>query len=136
MVLSLRPLSGFASINTFTFNDAFFFSQGDTPTLYFQLVDTSVNSAYAGYNPTGLAYHPPPTAILSITITSINQALSITRYATLVSANDTSIWSMALMPSDTLAGNMSVKMVLMDGSTVINGYAGNVIRVSSVNPGC
>jgi hypothetical protein len=136
MVLTLRALSSFSDINNYSFADSILFTPGDATTIYFQLVDPTRNVAYYGFNPVGLPYHPSPSAVLSVTINSINTAKVVTRFATIASVDDTSIWSMPLLATDPLGGSLTVNFTLTDGATVINGIAPVLIRGVSTNPGC
>lgn len=135
-VLTLRPLTGFVDINNYTATDSILFTPGDSTTIYFQLVDPTRNLAYYGFNPIGTSYHPSNTATLSVTLNSINLAKVVTRFATLASPNDTSIWSFPILSTDPISGNISVNFTLTDGATTINGYAPVLVRGVSTNPGC
>lgn len=136
MVLSIRTLTNFSDINSFSFAPAWDVMETDTPTLYFQLVDLAKNLAYYGFNPVGLPYHPSPTAVLSVTIQSIDDAKKIVRNASLVSANDTSIWSLDILTTDVLRGNASIQFTLTDGALVLHGYSAAALRVTPLSPGC
>lgn len=121
MKLSLRFLNDVASVNSFEPADSFEFFAGDNQTLYFQLVDISLDRPEHGFNPAGRRYMPPATSTLQVTLSNIDDAKKIVRMATQPFPLDPSIWAITILPSDPVKGTVGLKLVLTEpGPRVFN----------------
>jgi hypothetical protein len=59
MLLSIRPITQFVSVNQYYVQETTFkFRSGDAPLLVFRLIDLSVDTAAQNYNPQGRPYFP------------------------------------------------------------------------------
>ena len=115
MLLSFQPLEDVASVNQFRRVDAWRLNQGDTPTLYFQLVDAS--KAQRERWP-GFRYVPASGSFLQVAIHNIDDALKIFRVATQpFPLQDPSIWALQLLPTDTCLGSPDILLTLSEFST-------------------
>lgn len=133
MLLSARMLNAVANVNTFEYVSAVEFTEGDAPSIYFQLVDSSLDKLL---RPTGRRYMPASGAVLQCVINNIgqfdpNKDTTITRFATQPFAGDPSIWKLVLLPTDAVRGTCSIQLTLTEGSVVTRGLASNVINALS-----
>ena len=137
MLLSARLLNAVSSVNHFEIADAALFSEGDALTLYFQLVDASLDSAAKGFSPSGRRYVPEAGATLSVTLTNIDDAKQIVRSATLAfPADDRSIWKISILSSDGISGTSDMILRLTEGSKVTTGRVQAALRVSNATGAC
>lgn len=125
MLLSARILTDVANVNVYEASDVVEFTEGDAPTIYFQLVDASLDK---GHRPPGRRYIPMAGATLQVVIQNIDDAKTVTRYAMQPFAQDLSIWSLVLQPTDNIRGVCSLTLKLTETSKVTRGFAENVIR--------
>lgn len=135
MLLSIRMLNGVGSVNNFEYVSSVEFTEGDAPTIYFQLVDMSVDKLL---RPAGRRYMPASGATLQCVIKNIENFdpthdHSITRYATQPYAADPSIWQLVLMPTDRIRGTCSISLLLTEGMVITRGLGSNVISAKSQN---
>jgi hypothetical protein len=137
MLLSARPLDNVANVNIFTYVDVLRFTEGDVPTLYIQLVDLSQDRLGEGFKPTGRRYIPAITGTdpdfvaptLEITISSIDDAKKIIRFATQPYSQDGSIWALTLFDTDKLRGTADMLLKLTEGTKVTRGVLRQALAV-------
>ena len=127
MYLSLRPLNAVANVNTFSYSNAFQFTEGDGPALYFQLVDLSLDMPSQGFSPSGRRYCPATGATLQCVVNSLNNSNVVTRFATQPFTNDSSIWMLQLQATDAVRGTADIQLVLTEGTKVTRGIGSRVI---------
>lgn len=131
MNLSAKFLESVCDINSFTYasGDWVELSEGDSATIYFQLVDRSKNK------PDGLRYMPDDTSVLSVVIENIDNTKKITRSATQPFSADPSIWCVSIFATDALRGTATLRLTLTEGSVptqvVTHAKIINAIRVKS-----
>jgi hypothetical protein len=125
MLLSARILKDVQGVNSFEPASVWEFVEGDSPTLYLQLVDASLDRAGGGRR-----FVPATGATLSIQIQSLDAAKVITRAATNPFGGDTSIWALAIMSTDALRGTANVRLTLTEGVKVTRGFVGHALRVT------
>ena len=135
MLLSCRFLNKVADVNTFSYTNQLNFTQGDTPTIYLQIVDASVDLPSEGFNPPYRRYMPQLGATLKVTLDNLNTSKKVVRFATQPFPLDPSIWSFPILSTDQIVGTVSVLLQLTEGSTVTNGTMIGGIGVNSQNPG-
>jgi hypothetical protein len=135
MLLSCRFLNKVADVNTFSYTNQLNFTQGDTPTIYLQIVDASVDLPSEGFNPPYRRYMPQVGATLKITLDNLNTSKKVVRFATQPFPLDPSIWSFPILSTDQIVGTVSVLLQLTEGGTVTNGTMIGGIGVNSQNPG-
>lgn len=136
MLLTARILTDVSSANKFRPTNQYKMTQGDAGTLYFQLVDASLDTAQEGFNPAGRRYIPAVGATLSIVIDNIDDSKKITRAATNPFSDDRSIWALSINSSDTIkAGTAAIKLTLTEGAVITRGILLNAIGISSQNNG-
>lgn len=133
MLLSARILVDVASANVFRHAEAAQFTEGDGPTVYFQLLDKSLDRADEGFNPTGRRYMPAAGATLQVTIGGIDTAKTVIRSATQPFPLDPSIWAVTLMSTDPLKGTYDLKLALTEGSRVTRGVLSAALRIQPQN---
>jgi len=133
MLLAGRFLTGVANVNTFDgVAPSISMNAGDTQGLYFQLVDASVDRKEQGFSPSGRRYIPASGATVSVAFTNtdtgpdvcvtefggsrINPSApaNITRSASNPFAQDTSIWMVQLLGTDSLKGTVNVAITLTE----------------------
>jgi len=136
MLLSARPLTDVANVNSFQPTTTAQFTAGDAGTFYFQLIDKSVDLGNEGFSPSGRRYMPAAGAVMSVRISSINDAITVVRVATQPFANDPSIWAMPLLTTDKLNGSYSMRLTLTEGSKITNGFADHVLNMFDNGCGC
>lgn len=133
MLLSARILTSVANANVFSHANAAYFTEGDGPSVYFQLIDASLDRADQGFQPPGRRYMPASAATLQVTIQNIDDAKTLVRYATQPFAADPSIWVLALLSTDTVRGTADMRLKLTEGVVVTQGVARQVLSVQPLN---
>lgn len=141
MLLSARVLNDVASVNSFEYASNVAWMEGDATTLYFQLIDASLDTDMAGFNPSGRRYMPATGATLSVQLQNIDDAKVVNRTATQPFAGDASIWSIQILATDALHGmpQMLLTLVEPDGlsTKTTRGLVKNGIKIfSTSNVGC
>lgn len=116
MQLSARLLNDVASVNSYEVASALEFTAGDTQTVYFQLIDASLDRTEQGYNPPGRRYMPPATSTLQLTMLNIDDAKKVVRFCSQPFTQDPSIWAVAILGTDPLIGTVSLKFSLVEPS--------------------
>ena len=122
MLLTARILSDTQGINSFRISPgAHQATEGDTYSVYLQLIDASLDTTREGFNPAGRRYVPASGASLSITMDAISTAKAISRAAVQPFAQDSSIWRLDVLSTDKLRGTVPLKLVLTEGVKVTRG---------------
>lgn len=107
MRLSAKPIINYQNINSFNYSTEWIIRREEQNTLYFQLVDL---------NKDGLRYIPT-NASLEVIFPALDSTNTITKTAVNPSTLDTSIWSINILPTDTInSGN--VQFILTDNGVV------------------
>lgn len=127
MILGIRPLNAVANVNTFEYTNTFQFTESDGPALYFQLIDSTLDSPTQGFSPSGRRYCPIVGATLQCTVVSIDTAKTVTRFASQAFTTDTSIWKLQLQSTDTIRGTADLKLVLTESGQITRGTAPRII---------
>lgn len=132
MKLSVRFLNDVANANSYEYAESVEFTAGDNQTVYLQLIDASLDRVEQGFNPPGRRYVPAAGAVLSVTLGNIDDAKKVTRSATQPFANDPSIWTIPVLPTDPLRGTVRVSLVLTEAGRVLHSanVPGVFLRVS------
>lgn len=131
MLLSARFLNSVGNVNSFEYAEVAEFTEGDPTSVYFQLIDASLDKATRGFVPSGRRYVPAVGATLSVVVESLDDAKLITRFATQPFATDGSIWRLDFMSSDTIRGTANLRLRLTEGSVVHTGLVKNGLRIAS-----
>jgi hypothetical protein len=106
MVLSFQPLESVTDVNHFTPVPAWRLTAGDTPTLYFQLVDASRG---------GCRYVPASVSYLQVALHNIDDAKKLFKTATQPwPLQDPSIWAITLAPGDACVGTPDILLTLTE----------------------
>lgn len=130
MLLGARILNDVQNVNSYDKADVAQFTKGDPATVYFQLVDLSVDKAVDGYNPPGRRYVPAVGAVLSCVVECIDSNIQITRFATQpFVSDDRSIWALQFQASDKVQGTANIRITLTEGSTVRTGLIKHALRI-------
>lgn len=134
MLLSARILQDVQSVNSFRYSQAAQLSQGDTATIYIQLVDASLDRAMEGYNPAGRRYIPASGATLAVTLPSLNQLKQISgRAASQPFPGDLSIWSFTILSTDIIRGTVGLQLALNEGGKITSAFLQNAMAVFPTN---
>ena len=137
MLLSARLLQDVNSVNSFRPAQAAILTEGDACSVYFQLVDMSVDRAIEGFNPPGRRYVPAASATLMVTVDSLNLAKQLVRAATQPFAQDPSIWLLSIMATDKVRGSAPLKLTLTEVvsnvTRITTGQLQNAILTSAGN---
>lgn len=133
MKLSLRMLDSVSGVNNFEFVNQVLMTEGDTPTLYFQLIDLAKDRADQGYDPAGRRYIPATGATVQVTLDHIDQARKVVRAAAQPFPQDPSIWSVAILPTDKLRGTVNVKLQLTEGTQITQGLLLGALNVDGLD---
>jgi hypothetical protein len=121
MLLSCRMLNNVVDVNTFDHVSEVRFTQGDGPTVYFQLIDGTKNRIEDGFNPSGRRYMAATGATLSVLVDTLDDAKKITRVATQPFAQDPSVWALTFMATDTVRGTVVLRLTLTEGAKITRG---------------
>lgn len=133
MLLSARFLNDVANVNSFEYADEAQFTEGDPASVYFQLIDSSLDKPVQGFVPAGRRYMPPSGATLQCTVESLDNAKTIVRLATQPFANDPSIWKLDFLSSDKIRGTANILLKLTEGSVIRQGRIKDVLRIHSLS---
>jgi hypothetical protein len=134
MLLSARLLVNLTDANTWEPSDNIRFTEGDTPYVYFQLIDLNKDRSSQGFKPAGKRFMPASGATLSVSVNSIDTARTLTKVATQPYAGDASIWKFQLLTSDNLkGGTFSLILTLTEGIVVTSGRVINALSVEPIN---
>jgi hypothetical protein len=132
MYLTGRVLLNVADVNTWEYGDVYRLSQGDTPTLYLQLIDLDKDKDVLKNRPSGKRYMPATGAVLTATIQNINAVNTVVKVATQPFANDPSIWAISILSTDPIvSGTFSLQLALTEGSKTTSAMVSNVINIGS-----
>lgn len=131
MYLSLRFLNDVQGVNSFNYAPGVEFFGGDNQTVFFQLIDASLDKSEQGFFPSGRRYVPAASSTLLVSLGNINDAKKMDRSATQPFAQDPSIWSFPILATDPLKGTVSIKLVLTEPTKKLNSshMAGIFLRV-------
>lgn len=122
-------LKDVANVNVWEPDTSLSWTEGDQLTIYFQLIDASVDKPDQGFNPPGRRYVPANGATLSVTLENIDQAKQLTRFAVQPFAGDNSIWSLSIMSTDAIRGSPQMRLTLTEGAVVTRGLAKCAIQI-------
>jgi len=121
MLLSVRFLTDVQNVNSWEEVSAVEIYSGDAQTIYFRLIDASLDRSNQGYSPAGRRYMAPATSTLSVTLVNIDDAKQVVRSATQPFSQDPSIWSIPILASDPIVGSVAMNFVLTQpGPVVLN----------------
>lgn len=133
VLLSARFLVGVAGVNSFQYAERLSFTQGDTNTVYFQLLDLNLDTAAQGYSPPGRRYSAAAGATLTVLLDNLDTGRLVQKVATVPFAGDRSIWSFGVTATDQLVGTVALRLQLTEGSTVSNGVVSAGLSVYAKN---
>jgi hypothetical protein len=129
MLVGAKVLSNFNNSNSFDYSSQFEYNQGTNDTLYIQFVNLGKKLCGDIYQ----RYMVPAGSTVTIRIDHIDQSCTIERIAT-VDANDQSIWSIPLLPTDKIgSGNIHFE-IQEPGSNVRKGVIKEGIVAYPVDP--
>lgn len=131
MQLSARILKDVQGVNSFDYAEAAEFTEGDTPVIYFQILDLGKDSGLRGFMPAGRRYMPAAGATLQITLDNTDDAKKFVRAATQPFATDPSIWRIETLTTDKLRGTIAMRLLLTEGSVITRGSLKAAILVRS-----
>jgi hypothetical protein len=131
MLLSARFLNDVANVNSFEYALVAEFTEGDPASVYFQLIDASLDKAIDGFVPSGRRYVPASGATLQVTVESIDDSKEIVRLATQPFANDGSIWKVDFLATDKIRGTANLRLRLTEGAVVRTGLVKSGLRIHS-----
>jgi hypothetical protein len=131
MLLSVRPLNNVVGVNDFESVDHLEFTEGDGPSLFFQLIDLSKDRSEQGFLPAGRRYMPATGATLQVTFDNLDDAKVVTKTATQPFSGDPSIWRVDLMSTDPVSGTVRAKFALTEGVVVRRAVLDAALRVRS-----
>lgn len=114
MLLSARFLIDVANVNSFEYSPQLEMSVGDAQTMYFQLVDSSIDRSEHGFSPAGRRYAAPVGSTLAVTFVNVDDAKQFNRSAVQPFPGDLSMWSVPILSTDPLVGSINLKMVLSE----------------------
>lgn len=132
MLLSARFLNDVANVNSFEHADVAEFTEGDASSIYFQLIDSSLDKSIDGYIPAGRRYVPAAGATLQVTVESLDDSKEIVRFATQPFAQDGSIWKLDFLTSDKIRGTANLRLKLTESGVVKSGLVKSGLRISSL----
>lgn len=138
MLLSCRILGDVANVNSFDCVAAAEFNDGDSPSVFFQLIDLAKDQGLQGWKPAGRRYMPAAAATLQVTFDSIDTSKQLVRQAIQPFVQDPSIWKVDILPTDAgkLRGTVAIRLLLTEGSIVTNGSLRGALRIGVSNSNC
>ena len=136
MLLSARVLKNLTTVNSFEYDDTIQWMEGDSLTLYFQLIDAELDLSAKGWNPSGRRYVPPATTTLTVVLENIDTGKTITRVATQPFTGDLSIWSIPILATDKARGAPQLRLILAEPTKTIRGVVKGLFRIQSATNIC
>lgn len=133
MLLSARILENVNSVNSFDHVNQASLTEGDTPLIYFQLVDLAKDKASEGFVPAGRRYVPVSGATLTVTLDHIDAARKVVRAATQPFAEDPSIWAIQITTLDKLRGTVNMKLSLLEAGKTTQGLLQAALAVHGLD---
>lgn len=133
MILSARILENVSGVNSFSYANQAAFTEGDTPVIYFQLVDASQDRPEKGFVPSGRRFVPANGALLTVSLGSIDDARKISRLATQPFANDPSIWAFQVLTTDKIRGTVNMNLSLNQGGVLTKGQIQAAVAVQGLD---
>lgn len=133
MLLSARMLDSVSDANNYQYLESIRITEGDTATLYFQLVDMNKDRIEQGFVPAGRRFVPSPGSTLSVTFDSIDNARKVTRSAIQPFPEDPSIWSVGIISTDPLRGTVNMRLAMTQSGVVTNGLLQNALGVVALD---
>jgi hypothetical protein len=127
--LSIRMLDSVANVNNFSYANQVSMTEGDSPLVYFQLIDLSQDRADQGFVPAGRRYVPATGATVSVYFDHVDNARKINRAATQPFSNDPSIWAVQLQAGDPLRGTVNLIVTMTESGKVSKGILQQAIAV-------
>jgi hypothetical protein len=106
-------------------------TEGDALTIFFVIVDLSLDKADQGFSPAGRRYVPAAGATLSVTIENIDDNKKVVRTATQPFSQDGSIWSLPILATDSIRGSPQMRLTLTEGAKVTRGIVKNILKIQS-----
>lgn len=135
MLLSARVLDAVTDVNHYLNVSQVTWVQGDTVTVYLQLIDAS--RSRVGLDPAvpaGFRYVPFSGATLQVQIQNLDDLKKISRFATQPFSNDPSIWALPILPTDTfLRGTPSLQLILNEGGKITSCTVQQLIMIQGSN---
>lgn len=119
MLLSARFLNDVNGVNSFEYTTSIEFNKGTVQTIYFQLIDRSLELAINGFNPAGRRYCPPVGSTLILQMVNVEDSKKIIRPAAMAFTEDTSIWSVPIFGTDPLDGTVTLGLTLSQPNGVV-----------------
>lgn len=120
MLLSAVLLENIGGVNTFTTSKQIQFTQGDSLSVYLQLVDLAKN----------LRYIPDENALLEVVLQNIDSAKQTIKPAIQPFSGDRSIWQFDILSSDNVSGGTSLLFTLNEGLKTTRGSLKLALNVS------
>lgn len=130
MILGVRFLKDVASVNSYELAEVGEFTEGDVVSVYFQLIDTTLDKGNCGFNPAGRRYIPASGATLQCVVQNIDDSIKVTRFATNPFADDRSIWKLDFFATDKIRGTSNLKLTLTEGVNATRGLVQNGFRIT------
>jgi hypothetical protein len=132
MQLSIRFLQDVASVNSFEPVSFYQINEGDQQTLYFTLIDASLDRSDQMFNPAGRRYIPATGSQLKVTFFNLDDVKKVVRVASNPFPGDTSIWSVPILSSDPIRGTSVMNIELKEPTRTLNAkFAnGSMLRVA------
>jgi len=132
MKLSAIFLVDVGSVNIYQESQQLEMTEGDSATVYIQLRDLAVQTAYQGYKNPGRRYVPAALSTLTVQIDTMNSAnlATVTKVCDQPYAQDPSIWRFLLLSTDPIAGTKRLKLTLTEGTKISYGVVNSALLVT------
>lgn len=130
MMLGARMMNDVGGVNVFKYCTQVQVFEGNRVDVFFQLADLSVDPPSTGLNPPYRRFCPSGSASLQVTFASIDDAVTVTRNASLAFVGqDTSIWKLTIFPTDKIVGTFAMLLKLVDGGQTLFGSVQAALQV-------
>ncbi len=134
MKLSANILNDVGSVNSFVYTDTYRSTEGNACEVYFQLIDSTLNTATEGFSPPGRRYCPEEGATLQVTVGFIDDAKKIVRAAT-QPFSDPSIWKLTILSSDHWRGSADLSLRLTEDDVITYGVVRGALSIEPTSLG-
>jgi hypothetical protein len=117
-------------VNSYSYTPEYNWTEGDTLTVYFQIVDANLDTSNQGFNPPGRRYIPASGSTMTVSLENIDDAKVLSKSATNPFASDLSIWSFNVISTDAIRGAPQMRITLSEGGTITRGLLKTSIRIA------
>lgn len=133
MLLSAAMLKNVSDVNSFEYTTSVRGHRDEAIDVYFQLLDANrePHKSLGLHATRGLRYCPAALATLECRLHSIDDSLTVTRYASQPFAQDPSIWRLQLLGTENIIGTFALQLTLNESGVIRRGSVQQAVVLQS-----